>query len=255
MADAGEVTSSDGASTGRKVSFSPYQPRSAPNFENTGDLTLAEKKSQEESDAQAQPDDTVDVRVAQAFPGDFPVFRPSVQVSKYLWAMWGSPGSYYFSQVQFNPPNYPLFKGGTIPFHGDYIDIAPSPRFVQDPDGSWRFNDKTTDSQQFHLAWTDNRDVHPPVDNNWQLYNPPSSAQTLSQSRFYVSTDCSDARNTGARNQNIYTTCITSVMVAGSPGNNKPLGTLGTNPTTGDLIPRAFVIFVKTFGRKDKMAM
>ena len=189
---------------------------------------------------------TVDVRVAQGQPGEFPVFQPSVQVSRYLWAMWeSSPGNYYFSQVQFNPENYPLFKGGTVPFHGDYIDIASSPSIVLSSKGVWRFNTEPNDSQQFHLAWTDNRDVRPPIDNNWEIYNPPSSAQTLSQSQFFVSTDCSDARNTGARNQNIYTSCITSVFEAGTPGNNKPLGTLGDNPATGEMIPRAFVIFVK----------
>ncbi len=189
---------------------------------------------------------TVDVRVAQGRPGEFPVFQPSVQVSKYLWAMWeSSPGNYYFSQVQFNPPNYPLFKGGMVPFHGDYIEIAPSPPLIQTSKGVWRFNTESTDSQQFHLAWTDNRDVRPPENNNWEIYNPPNSSQSLSQSQFSVSTPCADPLNTGMRNQNVYTSLITSVMEAGMPGNNKPLGTLGTNPTTGDLIPRAFVIFVK----------
>jgi uncharacterized repeat protein (TIGR02543 family) len=189
---------------------------------------------------------TIDVRVAQGRPGEFPVFRPSVQVSKYLWAMWeGSPGNYNFSQVQFNPPNYPLFKGGTVPFHGDYIEIAPSPSLIQTSNGNWRFNTEPSDSQDFHLAWTDNRDVRPPQTNNWEVYNPPSSSQSIAYSRFFVNTPCTVAENTGMRNQNIYTSLITSVMETGSPGNNKPLGTLGINPTTGDLIPRAFVIFVK----------
>ncbi|UCE42660.1 MAG: exo-alpha-sialidase, partial [Candidatus Aminicenantes bacterium] len=189
---------------------------------------------------------TIDVRVAQGMTGEFPVFQPSVQVSRYLWAMWeSSPGNYYFSQVQFNPPNYPLFKGGIVPFHGDYIDIAPSPPLVLTPNGKWRFNTKPTDSQQFHLAWTDNRDVRPPDDGLWTAYNPPESSQSFSQSQFLIQTPCTVAENTGMRNQNIYTSLITSVMEAGSPGNNKPLGTLGTNPATGELIPRAFVIFVK----------
>jgi photosystem II stability/assembly factor-like uncharacterized protein len=189
---------------------------------------------------------TIDVRVAQGKPGEFPVFQPSVQVSRYLWAMWeSSPGNYYFSQVQFNPPNYPLFQGGLVPFHGDYIDIAASPPLIQSSNGVWRFNTEHTDSQLFHLAWTDNRDVRPPENNDWTMYNPPASTQTLSQGQFFVSTPCTVPQNTGMRNQNIYTSLITSVMEAGSPGNNKPLGTLGTNPATGELIPRAFVIFVK----------
>jgi len=188
---------------------------------------------------------TVDVRVAQGTPAEFPVFRPSVQVSRYLWAMWeGSSGNYYFSQVQFNPPNYPLFKGGTVPFHGDYIEIAPSPSIVLSSKGVWRFNTEPTDSQQFHLAWTDNRDVRPPSDNDWTIYNAPNSSQSFFQSQFIAENGC-DPERTGMRNQNIYTSLITSVMEAGSPGNNKPLGTLGTNPATGEMIPRAFVIFIK----------
>jgi photosystem II stability/assembly factor-like uncharacterized protein len=189
---------------------------------------------------------TVDVRVAEGILGEFPVFQPSVQASRYLWAMFeNGSGNYYFRQVQFNPPNYPLFKGGIVPFHGDYIDIAPSPALVQSSKGVWRFNTEPTDSQQFHLAWTDNRDVRPPEDNNWEIYNPPAISQPLSQPKFFSSTLCVDEKRTGMRNQNVYTSCITSVMEAGAPGNNKPLGTLGTNPATGEMIPRAFVIFVK----------
>ncbi len=181
---------------------------------------------------------TIDIRVAQGRTGQVPVFDPSIQVSRYLWALFNDNS---IRQVQFNPPNYPLFKGGTVPFHGDYIDIAPSPQFVQKPDGSWRYNDKTTDSQRFHLAWTDNRDVRPPVNNDWTTYNPPASVQGLG---FGIKT-CQHAEFTGMRNQNVYTSIITSVMEAGTPGNNKPLGTLGTNPANGEMIPRAFVIFVK----------
>jgi hypothetical protein len=32
---------------------------------------------------------TIDIRAAQADPGPFPVFAPSVQVSRYLWALFG----------------------------------------------------------------------------------------------------------------------------------------------------------------------
>ena len=33
-------------------------------------------------------------------------------------------------QLQVNPPNLPMFKLGTVPFIGDYIDLAPAPSFV-----------------------------------------------------------------------------------------------------------------------------
>ncbi|NIM96738.1 MAG: hypothetical protein GTO24_01245, partial [candidate division Zixibacteria bacterium] len=67
---------------------------------------------------------TIDVRATQGFPGSSPVFDPSIQVSRYMFALFEGE----LMQMQYNPPNYPLFKGGTTPFHGDYLDIAPAPR-------------------------------------------------------------------------------------------------------------------------------
>ena len=178
---------------------------------------------------------TIDIRVAQANPGEYPEFQPSIQVSRYLWAL--SEDYKNIQQVQFNPPNYPLFKGGTVPFHGDYVDIASSPSFVQDKQGNWQFNTEPNGMPIFHIAWVDNRDVRPPDDQTiygWTNYTPPSP-------------DCTgvNLEGMGMRNQNVYTARITTAVEVGSPKNNKHLGTLGVDPVTGELISRAFVIFVK----------
>jgi len=169
---------------------------------------------------------TVDVRLAQADPQRNPVFDSSVQVSRYYWIMEND-GTCY--QAQFNPPNYPLFKQGTVPFIGDYIDICPSPRFVM-KNGVWQFNTGSEDPAIFHVTWTDNRDVRPPPDGDWTLYNPPNS----SQPGFPAPGSCIYANRTGMRNQNVYTSRIVPGIEVGSFGNTKSLD-----------IQRAFVICVK----------
>jgi hypothetical protein len=182
---------------------------------------------------------TLDVRVAEAEPGENPDFKPSIQVSRYRYVL-SDDGT--LQQAQFNPVNYPLFKGGTWPFIGDYIDIAPSPMFVLDnKSGQWRYNSEPSNSAVYHVAWTDNRDVRPPLDHNWTNYSPPDSVQIYpyNQNNF-----CSDWERAGMRNQNIYTSSITKGIIVGCPGNTKPLGTLGETPD-GKKIPRAFVVFVK----------
>ena len=179
---------------------------------------------------------TIDVRVAWADPGKKPNFSDSIQVSRYLFALMPDES---VQQVQFNAPNYPLFKEGTQPFISDYVDISPSPMFV--PDGSgWKFNTEPSDAPIFHVAWTDNRDVKPPVDNvGWDEYNPPNPIPNSGQSPPDREDPC-NPDTTGMRNQNIYTARITKGVTIGIPGNAKPLGTLERDPT----IPRTFVIYV-----------
>jgi uncharacterized protein YjbI with pentapeptide repeats len=185
---------------------------------------------------------TIDVFMAEGTPGETPVFSQSVQVSRYLWALKDLGGGQYAAeQVQYNPPNYTLFKGGTIPFHGDYVDLAPAPAFVFD-NGHWRYNTLSTDIPLFHIAWTDNRDVRPPADNNWTNYAPPTSVQPGWPA---PPVECSNVSRAGMRNQNIYTAVAARAIEFGALGNNKPLGTLGTNPSTGKFIPRAFAVFIR----------
>ena len=184
---------------------------------------------------------TIDVRVAQAeILSYYPVFSPSIQVSKYPFLLFHDESADVFMAYQlfYNKPNLPLFSLGTRPFMGDYIGIAPSPMFLspEDPNNStdyWIYNTDSSVPTIYHAVWTDNRDVvHPdetpvlPSDTpdlirEWAQYNAPGEG-------------CANGNRTGIRNQNIYTSRISEGILAGSPGNTKPLNML-----------RSFVVFVQ----------
>src|ERR1700722_325555 len=190
------------------------------------------------SDARLQ---TLDVRAAQATPGNPPSFFPSVQVTNYPYG--SLPGNSEIQQLQVDPPNLPMFQSGTLPFFGDYIDVAGL-TFIPNPDGTWRFNDQSTDPDFTHVVWADNRDVVPPADGNWANYTPPTYGTSLTsifdptQQRPACTTTTTG--NTGDRNQNIYTAQLAPGVVVSAPGNAKQLGK-GSN---GQLIQRQFAIVV-----------
>jgi hypothetical protein len=176
---------------------------------------------------------TMDIRASVGTLGSVPAFAPSVKVSDY--ARGSRLGSLAIEQMQYNPPNLPMFKLGTVPFVGDYIDLAPSPAFLQDSRGVWMYNTQTAVTlPAFQAVWTDNRDVRPPTQHNpdgsldWTRYSPPRST-------FNPGAVC-DPGSVGSRNQNIYTSRITGGLIAGSPGNNKPLNAL---------LQRGFVVFAQ----------
>jgi hypothetical protein len=166
---------------------------------------------------------TIDVRVAQLdlrSPVDFgaPVFT-SARVSQYPYGItdtsgMGDAGDVLtppptLNQLQFNPPNLPLFAKGTTPFVGDYIDIAGLD-FVRDPSGEWRFNTQASSAPVFHAVWTSNQDVRPPPDGDWTTYTPPGKP------------GCVPGRE-GMRNQNVYTGRVTQGLVVSSPQTSRPL--------------------------------
>ncbi len=189
------------------------------------------------SDARRQ---TLDVRAAQATPGDPPAFFPSVQVSDYSYG--SLPGSSEIQQLQVDPPNLPMFQSGTLPFFGDYIDVA-GPTFIPNENGSWRFNNLAIDPDFTHVVWADNRDVVPPADGNWANYTPPTypgSTTSIFDPTQTRPACTSSTPDTGDRNQNIYTAQLAPGLVLSSPGNSKQLGT-GSN---GQLIQRQFAIVV-----------
>jgi hypothetical protein len=186
---------------------------------------------------------TIDVWAARAAPSPNPVFSGFTQVSKYLYWVetdeWGKvPDNPTIVRKENNHPNFPLFDGGGKPFIGDYIDIAAAPTFLFDVDlgaqeGSWRFNTQDSDPATSFIAWTDNRDVRPPSNGNWTLYNPPTVPG--------CPTPCTDGTRTGMRNQNIYCSHITQGIMIGAPVNTKPL----VFPDPGSLQKRTFLVFVK----------
>ena len=198
---------------------------------------------------------TIDLRVLEL--GIFPTITlgPSVSVSQYAYGCCVPPGFVQQSptnieQYKFNVPNLPLFADGSEPFLGDYIEVVPSPLFVPNGTG-WAYNFKPSVNPLFHATWTDNRDVVPPADGNWQNYTPPQIAgTTVPPGSVYepgMSVKACQIGQEGMRNQNIYTAQISGGLVVGAPGNAKPLGTTTfTNPVTGvtSTVPfqRAFAV-------------
>jgi hypothetical protein len=148
--------------------------------------------------------ETIDVRTAAAVPGGSPNFEPSSQVSRYIWVLEKTGDTYIPRQVQFNPPNYKLFSGGTAPFHGDYLDVAAAPVFLKDGN-SWRYS-SAGDPFVYYVSWTDNRNVLPLDDNTWDKYLPPYEG-------------CQGSNTSGTRDQNIYVSKITSGIEADVLGN------------------------------------
>jgi len=183
---------------------------------------------------------TLDLRILEL--GIFPTVTlgPSVLVSQYAYGCCVNPNAPDIAQFKFNVPNLPLFSTGEVPFFGDYIEVVPSPLFV--PDGSsWSYNFAPSVNPLFHASWTDNRDVVPPADGNWQNYTPavPVGATSIFQPGSSIP-NCRPGQE-GMRNQNIYTSQITGGLVVGAPGNAKQLGTTVFNNTTV-AFQRAFAV-------------
>jgi hypothetical protein len=162
----------------------------------------------------------VDVRYAESnlstFQNGNPQFSPSVQVTQY-------------PAGKNNPPNLPMYRGGTVPFFGDYIGIANLP-FIHDAStGTWRHTIQTTDhaARPSAAVWTDNRDVIIPADFDFTKYDPPGTGKV-------------SCVNPGSRNANVYFAEVSPGMVAGSPTNFKKLV-----KTTGEKLQRSFVVYVE----------
>lgn len=178
---------------------------------------------------------TVDVFAAQADPGVMPLFV-SRRASQYYFGSRPEPdvnGDFLIEQMQYNPANLPLFRQGTVPFLGDYIDVATAGPNVR------------------HVVWTDNRDVRPPLDGDWRNYTPPASAGGASKFDPTLPTPQCVGGQAGMRNQNIYTTRITNGLFAGSPGNTKPFLYVDENGAVHPL-QRAFVVFVQNALRETR---
>jgi Concanavalin A-like lectin/glucanases superfamily/Carboxypeptidase regulatory-like domain/Viral BACON domain len=216
-------------------------------YDQRGDVALDNADFIEDSPGETRH--TIDVRAAEGKPGVPPSFSPSIQLSRYLYVLDldadGNPkvvnGYQKVIQAEYNPINYPLFHLGTVPFHGDYLEVTPSVKILPPPlgFGFWIYNINPLEPTSFHAAWTDNRDVRPPGGDtwgDWTNYNAPSS----DQDSYWEGPSCGNVANTGMRNQNIYTSHINKGIIMGSPGNSKQLDL----PISG-YGGRAFVVFVK----------
>ncbi len=194
---------------------------------------------------------TIDLRVAEAIPGPTLSFNSS-SVSQYKIGLredlndeTGNPIPLpitSLNQLQLNAPNLPLFAQGTVPFLGDYIDIA-GPTIVPNGTGGWKFNTGSTSAPVFYATWTDNRDVVPPADGNWANYTPVGGGGTSILDPTKSSPPCSTGQE-GMRNQNIYSSRITDGLLVGSPQNVKPLFAA---PKT-----RAFIVTLQNLTAQDR---
>jgi pentapeptide MXKDX repeat protein len=172
-----------------------------------------------------------DVWVAQADPGDRLTFAISRASSYRSGARVDDPS--LIQQLQFNPPNLPLFRHGQAAFWGDYIDLGGQPLEQKQP-LRWR---QALQPPAAHVVFTDNRDVRAPVDGDWSSYTPPKSPALKEESIFdpRLKTpicDLAQPEHAGMRNQNVYATRVTQGLHVSAPGNAKPLGR----------IQRAFVV-------------
>ena len=166
---------------------------------------------------------TMDIRASLGTPGPTPAFAPSVKVSDYV--MGSRLGSHVIEQLQFNPPNLPMFKQGTVPFVGDYIDITPAPAFVPDGRGGLELQHpgrhdaaglpRGVDRQPRRAAADGAQPATASLDWDEGL---AAAAPAVQPGRA-----CATRQSVGSRNQNIYTARITGGLLVGSPGNNKPL--------------------------------
>ena len=174
---------------------------------------------------------TLDVYAAESTAlGSLPTFTAGVRITRYKF---GSVSPFNTIQdLQIDPPNLPMFRQGTVPFFGDYIDLA-----AYTLGGTARVR---------HAVWTDNRDVRAPLGSppDWTKYTPVHSPSLGNTSIFdpnqvpppCASDNFGNAISAASRNQNIYTTRVTDGLFAGSPGNAKPLSTN---------VQHAFTIFVQ----------
>ncbi|HEY4229385.1 MAG TPA: hypothetical protein VGO79_04390, partial [Thermoanaerobaculia bacterium] len=104
---------------------------------------------------------TVDLRVAEAAPADSPSFTSSM-VSQYKFGLHALDDSGDpitdpdgLDQLEVNVPNLPLFSQGTLPFLGDYIDVAGA--VFKASGASWSFNTSSSAPLIAYATWTDNR--------------------------------------------------------------------------------------------------
>ncbi|HVQ30321.1 MAG TPA: pentapeptide repeat-containing protein, partial [Vicinamibacteria bacterium] len=188
---------------------------------------------------------TVDLRVAQAGPGSSPSFTGAA-VSRYRFGIRGDgqDKAGFLEQLELNPPNLPLFQQGTVPFFGDYIDIAGQAFLAPaTPGGAWRFNTDAAASPVHYATWTSNQDVRAPADGNWTNYTPVGGGGQSVYDPAQTTPPCIPGQ-AGMRNQNIYLSRITQGLLVTSPQNTKRL-----SPT----LERALVVQVENTTGRDRV--
>jgi hypothetical protein len=203
---------------------------------------------------------TADVRAAMADPATADFAGQVAEVSRYLMGRTPSiapnvPGQPV--QLQWNAWNRRWARRGTVPFDGDYIDIATMPYLPPDPSANpprpnWTPNNgQVPTTPMVLIAWTDNRDMRDLAPSQLnkdgsvpftvpankpgvlQLGSGTTSIVDPTQTRQVCSAD--GVYKTGTTNQNIYAARALVGFTANSPSGNKTLGA----------VPRSFVVYVR----------
>lgn len=165
------------------------------------------------------------------------------RISQYLLGSIG----YGLAQLQFNMANLKLYAGGTVPFIGDYIDVAGLRSIpVRTANGQqWVLNDGTVpggNTGTFHAVWTDNRDAHVPA----SVAEPSADGQSGPTLGYAAPGTNACVPNSPSallaktRNANVYTSRITPGLFVAAPGNAKPITCASC---LGGRIQRAFGVF------------
>ena len=185
---------------------------------------------------------TVDLRVASARAASAPAFAATT-VSEYRFGLTatdtGLPTG--LTQLQVNAPNLPLFSQGTLPFLGDYIDVAGQ-NFQANGTSGWTFNTSASNPLIAYASWTDNRDVKPPLDGNWANYTPTGPVHQSVADPSRQTSPCVVGQE-GMRNQNVYSSRITEGLIVGSPQNVKPLSST---------LQRSFAVTVQNLTSRER---
>ena len=198
---------------------------------------------------------TIDLRVASRKPSDTSFSATTVSQYKYGLRVnaqgdfvdeTGTPTGSRTSpppltQLQTNAPNLPLFAQGTVPFVGDYIDIA-GPAFVPGGLYGWTFNTAPSSAPVFYATWTDNRDVVPPADGDWTHYTPVGGGGTSVLDPTKQTPACVGGQ-AGMRNQNVYVSRVSDGLLVGSLQNVKPLSATQK---------KAFVVTLQNLTARDR---
>ena len=140
-------------------------------------------------------------------------------------------------ELQVNPPNLPLFQQGTVPFIGDYLDIAGLSFLPPTTTGgSWKFNRSPAGNPVHYAAWTSNQDIRAPADGDWTHYTPVGLGGGSSIFDPSATVPNCVPGQAGMRNQNIYASRITQGLLLSSPQTSKPLSST---------LERAFVVTIQ----------
>jgi hypothetical protein len=142
------------------------------------------------------------------------------QVSRYLVAYTNTTTKQGIVQLQFNAPNLPLFKKGTVAFIGDYIDIQGLDYVPDGVDAAgvtrWAWNTGATANSpapMFMVTWADNRNVRRPGTAGWEQFTRINSAAC-------------EPGQAGIRNQDVYSAILKPGLSISAPLNARRIGDL-----------------------------